>query len=54
MGHSNITVTLNIYTHVLENKMDEEIRKFGTAMTDPNALIPQNIKLKNVTANSHG
>ena len=54
MGHSNITVTLNIYTHVLENKMDEEIKKFGTAMTDPNALIPQNIKLKNVTANSHG
>lgn len=33
MGHSSISVTLNIYTHVLNNKMDEEIKKFGVANT---------------------
>lgn len=53
MGHSNISITLNIYTHVLENKMDEEIKKFGTAMTDVQALIPPDIKVPAITANSH-
>ena len=54
MGHSNISVTLNIYTHVLENTMDEEIKKFGTAMTDVQTLIPPEIKVPvTITANSH-
>lgn len=54
MGHSNISVTLNIYTHVLENTMDEEIKKFGTAMTDVHTLIPPDIKVPaTITANSH-
>lgn len=53
MGHSNISITLNIYTHVLENKMDEEIKKFGTAMTDVQALIPPDIKVPAITTNSH-
>ena len=33
MGHSNISITLNIYTHVLESKMDSELEKFGFANT---------------------
>ena len=53
MGHSNISITLNIYTHVLENKMDEEIRKFGKAMTDPKALIPPNIEGRVIKVTSH-
>lgn len=31
MGHSSITVTLNIYTHVMKSKMFEEVSKFGNA-----------------------
>ena len=27
MGHSSISITLNIYTHVLDNIMEEEIKK---------------------------
>lgn len=34
LGHSSISITLNIYTHVLDNKMDEEIKKFGVAKTE--------------------
>ena len=34
MGHSSISVTLNIYTHVLEDLMETEIEKFGLARTD--------------------
>lgn len=33
LGHSSISITLNIYTHVLDNMMNEEIKKFGTAKT---------------------
>ena len=33
MGHSSISITLNIYTHVLDNIMEEEIKKFGVAKT---------------------
>lgn len=25
LGHSSISITLNIYTHVLDKKMDEEL-----------------------------
>lgn len=34
LGHFSISITLNIYTHVLDNKMDEEIKKFGVAKTE--------------------
>ncbi len=34
LGHSSITVTMNIYTHVMSDKMDDEIKKFGYAKTD--------------------
>lgn len=37
MGHSSITVTMNIYTHVMEDKMDDEIRKIGYARTETEA-----------------
>ena len=33
MGHSNINITLNIYTHVMESRMEDEIKKFGVAKT---------------------
>lgn len=33
MGHSNISITLNIYTHVMESKMASELEKFGYANT---------------------
>ena len=32
LGHSNISITLNIYTHVLENKMSSELDKLDTNM----------------------
>lgn len=54
MGHSSISVTLNIYTHVLNSKMDEEIKKFGVANTetlDDNAAL--NIEVPKITAMSH-
>lgn len=51
MGHSNISVTLNIYTHVLDQKMNEEIDKFGYARTEqPN--LPD-INVPRITAMSH-
>ena len=37
LGHSSITVTMNIYTHVMEDKMGDEISKFGYALTDTEA-----------------
>lgn len=54
MGHSSISVTLNIYTHVLNSKMDEEIKKFGVANTetlDDNTAL--NIEVPKITAMSH-
>jgi len=51
LGHASISITLNIYTHVLENKMTEEISKFGYAKTEN---IPvENIKMPTITALSH-
>ncbi len=38
MGHGNYTTTIEIYTHVTEQKMDDEITKFGMAM--PKKSIP--------------
>ena len=37
LGHSSITVTMNTYTHVMEDKMGDEISKFGYALTDTEA-----------------
>lgn len=34
LGHSSISITLNIYTHVMESRMEEEIQKFGNANTE--------------------
>ena len=54
MGHSSISVTLNIYTHVLNNIMDEEIKKFGVANTsdEPN-YAELDIAVPKITAMSH-
>lgn len=46
MGHQHYSTTIEIYTHVTEQKFDEEIAKFGNAMvvdTVPNAtdVIPK-------------
>lgn len=54
LGHSSISITLNIYTHVLDNKMNEEIKKFGVAKTqeieDYSKLDIEKVK---ITAYSH-
>ena len=51
MGHSNISTTLNIYTHVLEQKQMEEVAKFGMART---VKIPKyDMQIPKITANSH-
>ena len=34
MGHQHYSTTIEIYTHVTEQKFDEEIAKFGSAMVD--------------------
>lgn len=34
MGHQHYSTTIEIYTHVTEQKFDEEIAKFGSAMMD--------------------
>ena len=54
MGHSSISITMNIYTHVLENKMNEEIQKFGSANTEQtNPYADLNIPKRTITAMSH-
>lgn len=54
MGHSSISITLNIYTHVLNSKMDEEIRKFGVAKTEElERYSALDIKMDPITARSH-
>ena len=54
MGHSSISITMNIYTHVLENKMNEEIQKFGSANTEQiNPYVDLNIPKRTITAMSH-
>lgn len=54
LGHSSISITLNIYTHVLDNKMEEEIKKFGVAKTQkPAELCGGDICVKKITARSH-
>ena len=40
MGHSSITVTLNIYTHVMKSKLHEEVSKFGLANKEPIVITP--------------
>lgn len=51
LGHSSISITLNIYTHVLEEKQMSEIAKFGKAKTDD---IPQfDVSIPQITAKSH-
>ena len=52
MGHSNISITLNIYTHVLESKMDAELEKFGYANTSIPDELRQEAK-SSITAFSH-
>ena len=54
LGHSSISITLNIYTHVLENKMNEEISKFGVAKTKALELSPDlDLSKIKITAMSH-
>lgn len=54
MGHSTISITLNIYTHVLDQKMGDEIRKFGSANTNvASAVELAGMELQGITAKSH-
>ncbi len=54
LGHSSISITLNIYTHVLDKKMDEELRKFGSAKTqEREAYAGLDVKKVKITALSH-
>lgn len=54
LGHSSISITLNIYTHVLDNKMNEEIKKFGVAKTQEiDEYSKLDIKKVKITAHSH-
>ena len=54
MGHSSISITMNIYTHVLENKMNEEIQKFGSANTEQTTPYADlDIPKRTITAMSH-
>ena len=54
MGHSSISITLNIYTHVLDNKMEEEIKKFGVAKTQaPESYYNEEIRKVRISAMSH-
>lgn len=54
LGHSSISITLNIYIHVLDNKMEEEIKKFGVAKTQiSNEYSQIDVKKVRITALSH-
>lgn len=54
MGHSNINITLNIYTHVMESRMEEEITKFGTAKSMPSENLILSFDMRKIiTAKSH-
>lgn len=54
LGHSSISITLNIYTHVLDNKMEEEIKKFGVAKTQGmDAYSGVDVRKVRITALSH-
>lgn len=53
LGHSSISITLNIYTHVLDNKMDEEIKKFGVAKTQNDPYFEIDVGKVRITAKSH-
>jgi len=54
LGHSSISITLNIYTHVLDNKMEEEIKKFGVARTQKEDVYSGvDVRKVRITALSH-
>lgn len=54
LGHSSISITLNIYTHVLDNKIEEEIKKFGVAKTQRmEAYSGVDVRKVRITALSH-
>jgi len=54
LGHSSISITLNIYTHVLDNKMEEEIKKFGVAKTQRmDAYSGVDVRKVRITTLSH-
>lgn len=44
---------MNIYTHVLDNKMDEEIKKFGVAKTQNDPYSEIDVGKVRITAKSH-
>ena len=54
MGHSSISITLNIYTHVWDSMMEEEIKKFGVAKTQaPEEFYNEEIRKARISAMSH-
>lgn len=54
LGHSSISITLNIYIHVLDKKMEEELQKFGSAKTqEREAYAGLDVKKVQITALSH-
>jgi len=52
IGHSSITVTMNIYTHVQEERMKKEVSKLGNAKTINQ--IRSAFEMPDITALSHG
>lgn len=52
MGHSNISITMNIYTHVMESMMDTELEKFGFANTEIREDL-QPVAREKITSRSH-
>lgn len=54
LRYSSINITLNIYTHVLDNKMEEEIKKFGAAKTQGvDAYSGVDVRKARITVLSH-
>lgn len=54
MGHSSISIGMNIYTHVLKNKINEVIQKFGSANTEKtNPFADLNIPKRMIISMSH-
>ena len=52
MGHSNISITMNIYTHVMDSMMDSELKKFGFANTEGRACNSEAVR-ETITSRSH-
>lgn len=54
LGHSNVTITLNVYTHVNETRQLKELEKFGNVGTEfAKKDSPTAEKLSSISSKSH-